>query len=349
MLKTIKDVDFTGKRVLMRVDLNIALDDKGDALDQYKLQAPKESIDHILSFEGVRLALMSHRGRPDGQRTKDLSLMYLADDLARAYGRTVLPVCECVGVCVVDTIEKATQGEIVLLENLRFHIEEEDNDDLFAQQLAAPFDVYVNDAFAVTHRAHASVSAIVQHIPSYAGFWLAREVEQLSKVKDATEHPAVAIIGGAKVATKIPLIDMFEKSYDTILVGGLTAVEAQDEDMTFSDKVLLPSDYAQDQRDIGPQTITAFTEIIRSAKTIVWNGPMGKFEEKPYDAGTRAVTEAIVDNSAAFSVIGGGESVQALTESGHADDVSFVSTGGGAMLSFLSGEDMPGLDALEKK
>jgi len=348
-LNTIKGYDFTQKRVVMRVDFNILLDEKNDARDIYKLKAVQESIDYILSFDGVRLALISHRGRPTGQNQKHFTMAYLADDIARILNRTVHSVCDCVGVCVVDALEKMREGEVLLLENLRFHKEEKADDELFAQQLAAPFDVYVNEAFSVCHRAHASVHAITKYLPSYAGLWLAKEVANLERVRRATEHPSVAIIGGAKIDTKVPLISAFEKSYDTILVGGRVAIEAQQRQMTFAGNVVLPTDYSDHHFDIGAQTIRLFQEKIAQAKIIVWNGPMGKFEEAPYDRGTRALAQTIGENTQAFSVVGGGESVQALHESGYFDAVSFVSTGGGAMLSFLSGEPMPGLDVLITK
>jgi len=349
MLKKIQNVDLTNKRVLLRADFNVLLDKDKNVQDTYKIQAVRETVDYVLSHGGATLALMSHMGRPSGVVDKELSLAHIRDDISKILERPVNVACNSIGVCVQGALEGAKQGEILLLENLRFHEQEKANDRHFAQQLAAPFDSYINDAFSVCHRAHASVEAITEHIPHYAGLWLQKEVETLTKVRDTVEAPAVAIIGGAKIDTKIPLITALGKNYGTILVGGRTSVEAVDADMEFDDKVILPIDFTGSERyDIGPETIVKFIEKITTAKTVVWNGPLGKFEEKPYDTSTVKIAQAIAENKDCFSVVGGGESVQALEAAGLTEKISFISTGGGAMLAFLAGEEMPGLRVLIK-
>jgi len=251
--------------------------------------------------------------------------------------------------CVSDDLVKGgfySLGERLL--QMRFYEGEEKNDEEFAKKLAEPFDMYVNEAFSVCHRSHASVDAITRHLPSFAGLRLMEEIQELDNVRLSPEHPAVAIIGGAKIETKLPLIKALEKNFDAILVGGKVANEAIDQNIPFSDKVLLPKDFDSAMRlDIGPQTIGYFTQIICQAKTVIWNGPMGKFEEKPYDMGTNAILHALLE-SEAYVVIGGGESLAVLEKADVIDKVSFVSSGGGAMLEYLSDKALPGLIALEK-
>ncbi len=348
-LKKIQEIDLTGKRILLRCDYNVSVDEKGKVKDLYKIQVSKKTVDYIMSFSGVKLCILTHLGRPKGKKDNAFKVAQMKDEIETTLQRSIRMACDCIGVCVSGALEEVKEGEVILLENVRFHKEEKEGDTHFASQLAAPFDIYVGDAFGVSHRKHASVAAITQHIPSYAGLVNQAEVEALTKIKADVKHPAVAVIGGSKIETKIPLISMFEKDYDHILVGGRTSVEAIDAKMTFSQKVVLPKDFTGKERfDIGEKTTKKFVETIKKAQTIVWNGPLGKFEEAPYDKSTLAVADAIANNREAYSVVGGGESVQAVTESGHFGDISFVSTGGGAMLAFLSGDKMPGLTALEE-
>jgi len=347
-LRKIQKVDLTNKRVLLRADFNVSIDPSGAAKETYKIAALKETVDYVLSHKGVSLAIVSHLGRPSSPDDTAFSLKNLKDEVSQILGRPVAFVCNCVGVCVQRAISEYKEGQVVLLENLRFHEGEKKNDSLFATQLTTAFDIYINDAFSVTHRAHASVQAITHLIPSYAGIWLQREVQMLTKAKTAAVTPSVAIIGGAKIQTKLPLIATLEKSYTKILVGGRTAVEAIDQKMSFSQKVVLPQDFAGEKKyDIGIQTITQFNTYINDAKLIVWNGPMGKFEQPPFDNGTKEIAQAIASNKQAFRIVGGGESVQALRSLGYDKDVDFVSTGGGAMLAFMAGEPMPGLETLQ--
>ncbi len=346
-IKKIQDADVQGKKVLIRVDFNESLDDKGDVKSSYKIAIIKDTVAYLCEKGVSHIALMTHFGRPEGRDDKANSLEQIVDDVACVLGRDVIFAPDCIGACVTSLLQETRHGTIVLLENVRYYEEEEMDDDLFAQQLCEPFDLYVNEAFAVSHRKHASLHAITRHIPSYAGLWFQKEVENLSRIKNVQQHPAVAIIGGAKIETKIPMIKEFSEKYDHVLVGGRSAVEAKDKKMIFNDKVMFPSDFAENYFDIGPETIMQFSDIIRHAKTIVWNGPMGKIEESAYKIGTVALMHAIAENTEAFSLIGGGESVQIAEESGLIKNFSFVSTGGGAMLAFLGGESMPSIDVLE--
>lgn len=348
-LKKIQDIDLTDQKILMRVDFNVVMNDQTGAIEEsFRIEAVKETVDYILSKRGTKLALIAHLGRPDGKVVSNDSLVQIVPEVARLLGYPIRFVCNCADDVVEASLENVDDNEILLLENLRFHEGEEADDASFAEKLAAPFDLYVNDAFAVSHRSHASVHAVAHFLPSVAGMLMQHELENLEKVKeiDETERPAVAIIGGAKIETKLPLIKQFAKKYDVVLVGGKVAIEAQDQGMDFEESVILPVDYAQDKLDIGPETIKLFVEKMKGAKLITWNGPMGKFEEVPFDAGTRTLVNVIADDVEAFTLIGGGESVQALNESGRWNDFSFISTGGGAMLSFLSDEKMPGLEPL---
>ncbi len=345
-LKSIEGVDVTGKKVLVRVDFNVELDEHQDVLEKYKLESAMKTVLHLVG-QGARVALATHFGRPDGKADEKYSLSQIADDTERAYGLPVRFVADCIGDQVVAALDVLQVGEILLLENVRFYPGEETNDARFAQQLAAPFDLFVNEAFSVCHRDQASVTGVTAYLPSYAGYHLLEEVNQLSRVLQSPEHPAVAIIGGAKIETKLPVLQAFAATYDAVLVGSKIADEASTQGMTFTDNVKLPTDYAQGHLDIGVGTAEDFVRSIQGAKTVVWNGPLGKFEEPPYDAGTRAIVMAMVE-SGAFTVAGGGESVQVLEQWGYFDRIGFVSTGGGAMLDFLAGAPMPGLDRLEE-
>ncbi len=343
----IQDGDFKEKRVLVRADFNVAIKD-GKVQERFKLEACKKTIDFLSLQEGTKIAMVSHLGRPDGKQNFDFSLVQVLDELEKILDKKIVFVADCVGTAVSEALKAINPGEILLLENVRFYAGEEKNDDEFAKKLSENFEVFVNDAFSVCHRKQASVTGITKYLPSFAGFWLQKEIENLDKVAKEPEFPAVAIIGGAKIETKLPLINLFESFYDNILVGGKIANEAIDQKITFSSKVILPVDFAQDRLDIGEKTIQRFKEVIAQAKVIVWNGPMGKFEQEPFDKGTREILGAVVE-SGAFTLIGGGESVQVLEENNLMDKVSFVSTGGGAMLEYLSGNEMPGIKALSLK
>lgn len=346
-LRSIEGVDFSGQIILMRVDFNIEQSNVANIEEHFRLDIVKETLDVLASAPGVKIALLTHFGRPEGKRVDTYSVETLLPAVSRSLGREVVFVSDCIGDTVSAALSTLTDGQVLLLENVRFHAEEEKNDAAFAKALAAPFTSFVNEAFSVCHRSHASVDAITKCLPSYAGLRLLKEIEELDRVRFSPEHPAVAIVGGAKIETKLPLIQALEKNYDAILVGGKIANEVLDQELSFSDKVLLPKDFDSSARlDIGPQTIGYYTQIISKAKTVIWNGPMGKFEEKPYDFGTNTILHALLESDA-YVVIGGGESLAVLEKAGAIAKVSFVSSGGGAMLEYLSGKVLPGLAALE--
>jgi phosphoglycerate kinase len=266
----------------------------------------------------------------------------------RALEKSVVFVPDCIGETVEMALSHLLPNEVLLLENVRFYPEEEANDQEFAKSLARPFSLFVNEAFSVCHRAHSSVVGVPKILPSYAGLRVLQEVEKLDQVRLTPRHPAVAIIGGDKIETKLPLIRELEKNYDAVLVGGKIANEALDEKIIFSDKVLLPQDFVSPMRlDIGPNTIAYYIQIIKTAKTLIWNGPMGKFEERPYNIGTDAILHAILGSEASV-VIGGGESLAVLEKADAMNKIGFVSSGGGAMLEYLSGIILPGLEVLKK-
>jgi phosphoglycerate kinase len=360
-LKKIQDLDLTGKKVLLRVDFNVAVEN-GKAREKFKIAVCKETIDYILRSPGVKLALVSHLGRPTftdaasfegktegklrGTVAEKFSLISIIPDISEILGVKVKFVPDCIGAAVKSALNNLGNGEILILENVRLYSGEEINDESFSRQLAGNFDIFINEAFSVSHRDQASVTGITKVLPSFCGLRFQKEIENLERVKNNPALPAIAIVGGAKIETKLPIIHMFQLKYDKVLVGGKIAIEAQMSGLSFNSQVILPLDWAEGKKDIGPKTIEKFKDIILGAKTIVWNGPMGRFEEPPYDAGTKSIVEAVI-GSGAFTVVGGGESLQVLEENNLLDKISFVSTGGGAMLEYMSGNDLPGIEALK--
>jgi phosphoglycerate kinase len=343
-MRKIQDAEVENKKVLVRVDFNVAVEN-GKVKEGFKIAACKESVKYLLE-KGAKIAMISHLGRPEGKVNSEFSLGQIKNNIEKIIGVKVNFIDDCVGEKIDASLGNLAPDEILLLENVRFYPGEEANDEEFSKNLASGFDIFINDAFAVSHRDQASVTGITKFLPSYAGFWLQKEIENLDKVKTNPEYPAVAIIGGAKIETKLPLIQKFEEVYDHILVGGIIANEALDQGIHFSEKVLLPTDFLGDRLDIGPETVEKYKNIISGAKTIVWNGPIGKFEEKPYDTGTNEILSAVIE-SGAFVLMGGGESVEILEEQSAMDKISFVSTGGGAMLEYLSGKELPGIEVLK--
>lgn len=347
-LRTLQDIDIAGKKVLVRVDFNVELDEKQDVKEKYKLRAAKETIDTLFRRGAAKVALATHFGRPEGKRDEQFAVRQIADDAERILERRIAFADDCVGDTVKIALDSLPIDTPLLLENVRFHSGDETNDSTFAQELAEPFDIFVNEAFSVCHRDQASVTGITKFLPSVAGLHLLREVENLTRVREQPERPAVAVIGGAKIATKLPLIKALETRYDRVLVGGKIAIEAKEQGLAFSKTVVLSDDYASPKQfDIGEHSIAKFREAILQAKTVVWNGPVGKFEQPEHARGTKAILDAIIE-SGAFSVVGGGESVEVIEEAGAMEKISFVSTGGGAMLEFLAEGPMPGLEALRK-
>jgi phosphoglycerate kinase len=348
-MRKIQDVDVENKKIFLRVGFDVGIEN-GRAKETYKIKSAKESLDYLMD-KNAKVALVTYLGRPGGKEDPKFSLSQLIPDIEEIFGVKVKFVPDCIGEEVKKTVESLEKGEVALLENVRFYpgeggVAKGDYDPEFAEKLAGGFDIFVNETFSQSHRDQASVTGVTKFLPSYAGFWLQKEIENLDKVKNNPEHPAVAIIGGAKIETKLPVISRFSENYDHVLVGGIIANEALDQKIEFSEKVLLPVDFGGDRFDIGAETIKRYKEIISGAKTIVWNGPMGKFEEKPYDTGTNEILKAVIE-SGAFVLMGGGESVEILEEQNAMDKISFVSTGGGAMLEYLSGNALPGVEVLK--
>ena len=342
-MRKIQEADLENKKVLLRVDFNVAIEN-GRAKETFKIKAAKESLDYLLSKK-AKVALVSHLGRPEGKINPEFSLGQIADDVKELLGVEVEFIPDCIGEKVLESLNSLNANGVLLLENVRFYPGEEDNDLEFSDKLAENFDIYINDAFSVSHRNQASVTGVTKFIPSYAGFRLQEEVSEMTIVKEHPIVPAVAIIGGAKIETKLPVIKFFESKYDYVLVGGKIANEALDEKIEFSDKVILPVDFIDDRFDIGPKTLAKFKEIIMQAKTVVWNGPTGKFEDEKYAVSSNEILEAVLA-SGAYVLIGGGETLEILELNSAMEKIDFVSTGGGAMLDYLSGEKMPGIEVL---
>jgi len=391
--KTIDQVELKGKRVLVRVDFNVPLED-GKVTDDNRIRESLPTIKKIIA-SGGKCILMSHLGRPKGKRAMEFSLGPAAQRLSELLKQPVIMATECVG----EEIEKATKrmdpGQVMLLENLRFHPEEEKNDPDFAQQLAKLGDLYVNDAFGSAHRAHASTEGITKFLkPAVAGYLMKKELDYLGRALAEPARPFVAVLGGSKISGKIDVIENLLGKVDSILIGGgmaYTFFKAMGEEIgnsiveldkvdlahslikraaTSSAKLVLPTDsrVAEELKagvktevrsnrqlrendtagDIGPQTEKDYAEIIRKAKTVVWNGPMGVFEIAEFGHGTQAVAEALVEatRGGAVTVVGGGDSAAAMKKFGIEDKVSHVSTGGGASLEFLEGKELPGVVAL---
>jgi phosphoglycerate kinase len=392
-LRSIDQAELAGRRVFIRVDFNVPLD--GDRVtNNSRITNAIPTLRHAIDA-GAKVVLASHLGRPKGERRPELSLAPVAKELTRLLDQSVTMASDCIGADVEAKIAAMNDGDVLLLENLRFHAEEEKNDPQFAAALGRLADVYVNDAFGTAHRAHASTAGIVDHVDeAFAGFLMQREVEALSGLLSDTKRPFVAIVGGAKVSDKILLLENLLDRVDAILVGGAMAytfLKAQGHSVGTSrveeDKlelaasllekaaaknvaIELPSDhlvaaeFSADAEaetvaavdipegrmglDIGPFSRGRYGDRIAQAATILWNGPMGVFEWEAFSGGTMAVAEAVA-NSPAVSVVGGGDSVAALTKSGRSDDITHVSTGGGASLEFLEGKILPGIAALDAK
>lgn len=386
--KTVRDIDLKGKRVLMRCDFNVPLED-GRITDDTRITAALPTIKYVLE-QGASLALCSHLGRPKGV-TPEFTLEPVAMRLSELLGQDVPLLNDCVGPEVDEIVDPLEPGHVVLLENVRFHPEEEKNDPHFAEQLASLADVFVNDAFGTAHRAHASTEGVAHHLPAVAGFLIEKEIDFLGKAVENPKRPFVAIMGGAKVKDKIKVIESLLPKVDRLLIGGgmaYTFYKARgleigrsllDADSLeyckkliaeHSDKILLPVDCVvapefkadapattvsvdaipsdQEGLDIGPATRELFAEVIAEAGTVIWNGPMGVFEFDAFAAGTKAIAQALAE-SGAVSIIGGGDSAAAVEKFGLADKMSHVSTGGGASLEFLEGTELPGIAALLDK
>ncbi len=386
-MQFLRDVNIQNKRVLVRADFNVDLDENGKIIDDFRIRATLPTLNYLLENK-AKIILMSHLGDPAEAVDESLRLLPVRDKLQELLKQPVIMANDCIGGKVKEIAQKLQEKEILLLENLRFHKEEKNNDENFAKELAGLGDVYVNDAFAVSHRKHSSLVAITKFIPSCAGLLMEKEISVLEKVMKQPEHPLAVIIGGAKVATKIKLIKNFLNVADDVLLGGAlanTVLHAKgiaigksiiEEEMVeevknleiTNTKIHIPVDaiVSTDKSggaqariapvgkteeselilDIGPETENLFAEVIKNAKTIIWNGPMGLFEKEKFAHGTEVIARAVAGGKC-YSVVGGGETICYINKLGLADKFSHISTGGGAMLKFLAGEKLSGLAALE--
>ncbi len=392
-MRIIDELDLAGKRTFIRVDYNVPLDKSGDVrriTDDSRIRGSLATVRHALDH-GARVVLASHLGRPKGKVEPTMSLAPAAERLSELLGQKVTLVPDCIGPEAEAAVAALGDGEVILLENLRFHAEEEKNDPAFVAKLASLADVYVNDAFGTAHRAHASTAGIAGVVSDKAaGFLLRDEIKHLGALLKGAEHPFVAILGGAKVSDKITVIENLLPRCDAMLIGGAMAytflkaqgiavgnslVEEDKLDMAgnaLADAkakgipLLLPSDHVVAERpdadataevsglqiadgwlgvDIGPESRKRFAEQIASAKTVLWNGPMGIFEIDAFAGGTLAIADAMAQNSGT-TIVGGGDSVAAIGRAGVADQITHISTGGGASLEFLEGKTLPGIAAL---
>jgi phosphoglycerate kinase len=386
---TIEQLDLRDKRVFLRADLNAPLDG-GVVGDDTRLRAVVPTVRRAFAG-GSSVVLASHLGRPKGTRDPKYSLAPVAERMSALLGQAVPLAPDCVGSETAALVKGLAAGAVLLLENLRFHPEEEANDDSFARELAALADCYVNDAFAAAHRAHASIAAITRHLqPAAAGLLMRSELDALGRILDAPQRPLVAILGGAKVSDKVALVEHLLERVDALLIGGGMAFtflhalgHAVGRSLLEADRIetarrvldaarrrgvplALPVDAVvaagldapagqvvgiraipADQMglDLGPRSVERFAEIIKTAGTVVWNGPMGVFEKPPFAAGTLGIARAVAAGSG-FSVVGGGDTVAAVNQAGVAERIGYISTAGGAFLEFLEGRRLPGVEAL---
>ena len=341
-MKKITDFNFGGKRVLVRCDFNVPLSPEGKISDDFRIKKTLPTIKYLIKKK-AKVILISHLGRPKGRQEK-YSLKPVAKKLERLLKKKVKFLPDCVGPEVEKEIEKMKEKDIILLENLRFHKEGEGNDENFARKLSKLGDIFINDAFSASHRAHASIVGIPKFLISGAGFLLEKEVKVLSQIIENPKRPLVVIIGGSKAKDKARVIDKFLEIADWILIGNLIFKEIK-EKIKGIEKIVSPF-LDEKALDLDKKTIENFKEKISLAKTIFWSGPLGKIEEKKYQKGTREITKSIIEGKA-FSVVGGGDTIEFLNKIGILERFNYVSVGGGAMLKFLAGEKLPGIEALK--
>lgn len=390
----IEDIELKGKQVLIRVDFNVPLDDSQNITDDTRIKASLPTIKYVIN-NGGKAILMSHLGRPKGNVVEEMRIKPAGDKLSEYIGKPVKTLSESIGQNVKDSISAMAEGDVILLENLRFHSEETKNDPAFAKELASLGDIYVNDAFGTAHRAHASTAGVTEYFDQSAcGYLLKKEIDYLGSALESPERPFIAIIGGAKVSGKIDVITSLLDKVDCLLIGGGMAytffkamgyeigtsiVELDRVDMAkdILDKAktkgvdfVLPVDIVVSDKispdaktdivdadkivptksgaDIGPETIKLFQEKIGSAKTIVWNGPVGVFEIAVFAEGTNSIAKTLAESDA-VTIIGGGDSVAAINKLNLADKMTHISTGGGASLEYLEGKKLPGIESLSDK
>lgn len=390
--KTLKDVDIKAKKVLVRVDFNVPVDDEGNVTDDTRIEAALPTINYLIDNE-AKVILMAHFGRPGGKVNEEFRLDSVAQVLSNKLDKTVVKTDTTVGDDAQEAVANMEAGDVILLENTRFNAGEKKNDPEFAKQLGALADVYINDAFGATHRAHASTAGVTDYVEeAAAGFLIQNELETMGKAVNNPEKPFVAIIGGAKVSGKIDVIEALMEKADKLLIGGGMAntfikalghetgdslVEEDKVELAKeliekgADKLVLPvdlviaDDFAADADtevvavdgikagwqalDIGADTIANFKEILKDAKTVVWNGPMGVFEMDAFAKGTNQVAAALADLDDAMTIIGGGDSAAAVKKAGLEEDMTHISTGGGASLQFFEGKPLQAVEALDAK
>ena len=391
--KTVKDIDLKGKKVFVRCDFNVPMDENQNITDNARIVGALPTIKYLLE-QNCKIILASHLGRPKGEFKPEFSLAPVAKELSKLLGQEVIMAKDVIGEDAMTKAANLKEGEILLLENVRFHKEETDNDPEFAKKLASMAEVYVNDAFGTAHRAHASTTGIASYLPAVAGFLIEKELQFLGNAVNNPERPFVAILGGAKVSDKIGVIDSLLEKVDTLMIGGGMAYtffkaqgyevgnsicemdkldlarEAMEKAKQKGVKFMLPVDtkigkeYKSDTEskvvkyteipegweglDIGPETIKMYEEELKTAKTVVWNGPLGVFEFDQFAVGTNAIAK-ILSEIDATTIIGGGDSAAAVKKAGLEDKMTHISTGGGASLEFLEGKKLPGIEALMDK
>ena len=391
--KTVKDVDLKGKKVFVRCDFNVPMDENQNITDNTRIKAALPTIKYLLE-QNCKIILASHLGRPKGEVKPEFSLKPVAKELSKLLGKEVIMANDVIGEDATTKAANLKNGEIMLLENVRFHREETDNDPEFAKKLASMAEIFVNDAFGTAHRAHASTTGIADYIPGVAGFLIEKELKFLGNAINNPERPFVALLGGAKVSDKIGVIDSLLDKVDTLMIGGGMAytffkaqgynvgnslcevektglaLEAMEKAKAKGVKLLLPIDtkvgkeFKPDTEsktvawteipdgwegfDIGEKTIEMFKNELQSAKTVIWNGPLGLFEFDQFAIGTNEIAKTLADLDAT-TIIGGGDSAAAVTKAGLADKMTHISTGGGASLEFLEGKKLPGIECLQDK
>ncbi|OHA68465.1 MAG: hypothetical protein A3J68_01555 [Candidatus Wildermuthbacteria bacterium RIFCSPHIGHO2_02_FULL_48_16] len=348
-MKTIRDFVLRDLRVLVRSDFNIPLGERGDVLNDFRIVQSLPTIKYLMQ-EKARVILMSHLGKPEGQVVEKLKMYFVQESLVKYLGKTVAKAKDCVGSEVKGLVSNLQAGEVLLLENLRFHPEEERNDENFAKELASLGELYINDAFSASHRNHASVAGVPKLLPAGVGLLMEEELSHLEKFSEHPARPFVVIVGGLKVKDKLAFVERISKIADTVLIGNLIAREARAEGIVFQnpEKIVFPLDGIPgngDEFDIGQKTVKLFLEKLQGAKSVFWTGPLGWVSKEEYAKGSMTIARSIVA-SKAFAVAGGGNLSAFLGEKGLRDQFSFVSTGGGASLAFLAGEKLPGLEAL---
>lgn len=394
---TVDDINFRGQKVLMRVDFNVPLDDNQNITDDRRIKAALPTIKKIIGDGGILIAC-SHLGRPKGKHVPEMSLRPVAKRLSELLNQEVLFAEDCIGPEASNVIDKMSDGQIVLLENLRFHKEETDNDPEFASKLASLANIYVNDAFGTAHRAHASTEGVTRYFnQSVAGYLINKELEYLGNAIKHPKRPLAAILGGAKISGKIDVITNLMNEVDILIIGGgmvftfakamgysigdslleedkvglakeiIQKVQSSKAKLFFPSDAVIAKDISDDAEtqvceidaipdgfkglDIGPKSIKLFKDALSEAKTVVWNGPMGVFEYKPFAEGTLAIAKLLAEltENGATTIVGGGDSAAAVTKAGLDDKLSHISTGGGASLEFMEGKVLPGIDALTNK